>query len=280
MAEMLTLSRGEYDRRPELRSSKFKTFIESPQKYEELELGVVDENQTDPMRRGVLLHQFVLENKKQEGVDYLVWRKVKKGAEWIEFLEECKERDIPYAIQYGKTDDIALIKQQSAAILKNREAVRLIESTAVREKAIVWEQDGVQCKALLDMLCEDGSIVDIKSAADTRAKKFFWAMEDFGYHLSAVFYELARDAYWSSDRVYPFKWIVVSNTGWIHCKVYELQQEVREVARMQVRSALQHYKHCLESGEWIDPELQKSHTLFATQYWLENNGIDLIGSEI
>lgn len=278
IAKVINCTRKEYDDHPALRSTNLKVFMESPQKYEDTVLRrKYPKKETDSMRTGSLTHQFLLEGKHTEGVDYLKWTgATRSGAKWEAFREHCEERGIPYVIVNSKKDELGLIHEQIRAIQKNRFAMELIEKTAVREQMIVWEQQGVECKALIDMMLLDGPIVDLKTAADTSEKGFFWSLEDYGYHISAAYYEMARDALQQSTYEHPFYWIVVANSGWIHCKVYELQREIREVAKFQINSKLQHYQHCLETNNWTDPELNKAHTLTATNFWLEKNGIELI----
>lgn len=278
--QLLKLSRQEYDELDAERSSDFKVFMESPQKYQDVVLNrEYPRKESDSMRRGTVLHQFFLENKTCEGEHYEVWTKSqrrKKDAEWIQFRDDCEARGIPYLIRNNETDELDLIRLQVRAIQRCKFAMKLVEKTAVREQAIVWNQDGVRCKALLDMLLENGPIADLKSASDPGEKKFFWSMDDYGYHYSAKWYELARDAYWQSDREYPFYWIVVANTGWIHCRVWEMPSELREIAAFHIKSKLQHFKHCRKTGDWTDHQLGKSQILHATNYYLEQNGIDLI----
>lgn len=278
--QLLKLTRQEYDDLDAERSSDFKVFMESPQKYEDVILNrEYPRKETDSMRKGTVLHQFFLEKKTREGEDYGVWTKSSRRSndpDWIEFQEDCESRGIPYVIRNNQTDELELIRLQVRAIQRCKDAMSLVERTAVREQAIVWNQDGVRCKALLDMLLEDGPIADLKTSNDPGEKKFFWSMDDYGYHYSAKWYELARDAYWQSDREYPFYWIVVANTGWIHCRVWEMPSELREIAVFHIKSKLQHFKHCRETGNWTDHEMGKSQMLHATNYYLEQNGIDLI----
>jgi hypothetical protein len=228
---------------------------------------------------GTILHQFLLEGKHTEGVDYLKWTgATRSGAKWEGFREHCEERDLPYVIVNSKKDELGLINEQLRAIQKNSFAMELIEKTAVREQAIEWEQNGVRCKALIDMLLSDGPIVDLKTAADPSEKKFWWSLEDYGYHISAVYYEMARDALQQSSYEHPFYWIVVANEGWIYCKVYELPRDVRDVVKFQIESKLEHFRNCQQTGRWIDPELQRSNELHVTNYWLDKNGAGLIQS--
>lgn len=279
--QLIKCGHEEYSEIDALRSSDLKVFIESPQKYEDVCIKkMYPRKPTDSMRMGTILHQFVLESKTQEGIDYAIWTGSKRsGAKWEHFIDSCESNGMTYLIKNNDKDELGLIELQVKAILKNKEAVRLIEGTAVREQAIVWEQDGVKCKALIDMMSADGTITDLKTSADPSEKKFFWSMDDYGYHYSAAFYEMGRDAYWESDRVYPFYWIVVSNSGWIHCRVWQLQDELRDIAKYHIKAKLAHFKHCRESGVWEDHELNKSQVLHATNYYLEKNGINLIQGE-
>lgn len=279
--QLIKCSHHDYNNRPDLkkymRSNDLKLFIESPQKYEDYRIkNLYPEKQSDPMRRGEVLHMFSIEGKSKRGEDYELWERKRTGKDWEAFEAECNERGIPYLIRSGKTDELKLIQMQCNAILRNKKAVSLMKETAVREQTILFEYKGLKCKVRLDMLSAEGAIIDLKSDSDPTQKKFFRKMHDLGYHYSAVFYEMARDAYWQSNRVYPFHWIVVSNTGWIYCKVYELDDPVRDIARMHVKAKLDHFIHCKETGAWDDPELNKSHILFASDYYLQENGCDLI----
>lgn len=278
MAEIIHCTRQEYDDYPALRSSDLKVFMESPLKYQDVVLnGNYKKEPTDSMRMGTMLHQFLLESKSVEGLHYLKWTgATRSGSKWEMFKDDCDSRDLPYVICNSKKNELELIAAQVKAIQKCKKAMEIIEATAVREQAIAWEQQGVKCKALLDMLCGDGPIADLKTAADTSEKGFFWSLDDYGYHISAAFYEMARNALWKSEKVYPFYWIVVANSGWIHCKVYELQDELRDIARFQINSKLEHLRHCQETNDWTDHELNKSHVLHATNYYLEKNGLGLI----
>lgn len=265
---LIKCSHEEYDDIEALRSTGFKTFIESPQKYCDMcKTKQQRKKPTRPMDLGSILHHFVLDGVK----DYEVWTEKKVGNEWKAFKADCDSRGVTILQKYGKTDEVHHLEMQIQAVTRNKAAVELFEKTAVREQSIVWNNHGVKSKARLDMWTESGPIADLKTSRDPDPRKFFNQMVDLGYHISAVWYEMARDAVWQNTYEHPFYWIVVSNSPWYHCRVFEMDTPVREAAQRRIKEKLVHFRHCQKHNDWTDHTLNKSEVLFATEWFLRQN---------
>jgi hypothetical protein len=274
-ARLHTCTFEEYNQLPGLRSSDLKMFMESPQKYEDFcLLRSQKQTETDAMRLGTILHALVIEGSRQ----YRTWPGKKVGKDWKQFKAEC-DADGTYILQkYGKTDEEVMIESQVGAILRNKMAVKLIEQTAVREQTILWDEKDVACKSRLDFLTGHGPIADLKTAADPRPHKFFRQMDELGYHYSAAFYEMSRDALQQSNYIHPYYWIVVSKKPWFYCEVYPLDPAVRDEAREMINIKLNQFRICQETGNWSDDRFEsgKPSLLPTPDWYIREHGIDHI----
>lgn len=274
-AKLHPCSFEEYNQIPALRSSDLKTFMESPQKYEDFcLLGEQKQKETDAMRLGTILHALVIEGKR----NFRIWEDRRVGKDWKQFKAECDAEGVYILQKFGQTDEPAMIEAQIKAVLRNKKAVKILEQTAVREQTILWNHKGIDCKARLDFLTTGGPIADLKTDADPTDRKFFNKMDQFGYHYSAVFYEMARNAFWNSTFTYPFYWIVVSKSPWFFCEVFEMDMNVRDVAQEQVLTNLDRFAMCKKTNNWSDPRFDKERQLIAPEWYLRNNNVDLITS--
>lgn len=266
---LVKCSFDEYNKINALRSSDFKTFCESPLKYHDMCLTKQQKFQpTDAMRLGTILHSFILDGVKK----YEVWPNRKQGNDWKQFKADCDERGVIVLQQYGKTDELHHIEMQIQAVTRCKAAVELFEKTAVREQTIIWNNQGVKSKARLDMWTEDGCIPDLKVTVNPKPREFFNQMNALGYHVSARWYELARDAFYGvPNGDYPFYWITVSSRPWYYCKVYEMDPSVREAADNLIRMKLSHMRMCIKHKDWSDSRFDKPEMLFAPDWFLKEH---------
>lgn len=147
-----------------------------------------------------------------------------------------------------KSHDEALLISLYDAVMGNHEARALIENS-MTEQTFLWtdSETGLKCKSRADILCPDGSIADIKTWTSKNGQcspeRFFWHVDDMGYHHSAAFYEMGRDACLGSFDA-PFFHIAVFKKPPYWTYVWPLSQYAVEVGRRDVQRAMRQIVEC------------------------------------
>lgn len=153
-------------------------------------------------------------------------------------------------------EEVARVDAMAAALREHPTAAALLAPESGQpEVSLFWDDPahGIQRRCRVDWLREpvDGRLilVDYKSCISADPKKIAKAVADFGYHLSAAWYQdvvvglgLAADA--------PFLLIFQEKTAPYLVTVVELDAEALRVGRRQADYALQLYRECTETGTW------------------------------
>lgn len=119
------------------------------------------------------------------------------------------------------------------------------------EQTIIWEEDGVLCRARTDWLRDDrGAIDDLKTTAGSASpvdwtRRTFWSI---GCDIQAVFYQ--RGIEQLTGRKPAFRYVVVECEPPYAASVFDLAPSVVDLANRKIDHALQLWKRCLESDEW------------------------------
>lgn len=161
------------------------------------------------------------------------------------------------ARQYGRVPLLAKKKDELDAMLEAA-WVKLAESKAdpppltagKPEQSLVWEEQGVLCRARLDWLRDDFTIVeDIKtSSRSAHPQAFGKNLYGLGYDLKAAFYIRAVKALTGETPV--FRWITIETSPPFELAVSTPGPDVLTLGDDKVDWALATWKACLASGEW------------------------------
>ena len=153
-------------------------------------------------------------------------------------------------------EEAARVDAMAKALREHPTAAALLDpSTGRPEVSLFWDDPthGVRRRCRVDWLREpvDGRLilVDFKSCVSAEPRKIAKAVADYGYHLSAAWYqdvvlglELAEDT--------PFLLIFQEKTAPYLVTVVELHADALNVGRRQADQALQLYRECTETGVW------------------------------
>jgi hypothetical protein len=136
------------------------------------------------------------------------------------------------------------------------------------EQTLVWEEDGVWCKARLDWLRDDHAEVwDVKTTSRS-ANPQAWARTVWstGYAVQAAFYRRGVRACFGVDP--EWRWLVVENAPPYALSVSTLAPDAWAIADAQVDAAIARWRTCLESDEWPAYRAEVAH--IEAPGWLES----------
>lgn len=126
---------------------------------------------------------------------------------------------------------------------------RLFEDGAP-EQTLVWEEDGVVCRARLDWLRDDHRTVDDLKTTSRSANPdaYSRALYGVGGDVQAAFYVRGVKALTGTEPA--FRWAVVETTPPYALSVVAPSPGMLEIGNAKVEYALALWARCLESGEW------------------------------
>jgi hypothetical protein len=116
------------------------------------------------------------------------------------------------------------------------------------EQTMVWDEDGVLCRARIDWLHTNGDVRDLKTTSRYAPGWDRGPLFDNGCDIQAALYMrglrklLGRDPEWT--------WIVAETKPPYGVMVYKLTAPVRALGDSKLDVALAKWKACLETGRW------------------------------
>lgn len=116
------------------------------------------------------------------------------------------------------------------------------------ERTLVWERDGVLCRARPDSLLPD-AVDDLKTATSALPRKWTRTISDHGYDLQAAMYLDGVEAVLGTRSV-QWRWVVVEPYPPFAVTVVVPGADVLEVGRAKFLYALKWWRKCLDSGVW------------------------------
>jgi hypothetical protein len=118
------------------------------------------------------------------------------------------------------------------------------------EQTIVWQENGVQCKALIDWLHNDHSTIDDLKTATRSAHPETWGRTMFGFQgeIQAVFHARAVKALTGREPL--FRFVVAETFAPYLISVVDLAPSAIELANAKVDHALEVWRRCLAMDEW------------------------------
>lgn len=115
------------------------------------------------------------------------------------------------------------------------------------ERTLVWERDGVLCRARPDSLLPD-TVDDLKTATSALPRRWTRTIPDHGYDLQAAMYLDGVEAILGTRA--QWRWVVVEPYPPFAVTVVVPGADVLEVGRAKFRYALKWWRECLSSNVW------------------------------
>jgi hypothetical protein len=202
---------------------------------------------SDSFDVGTVVHQILLEG--DEG-------KVAVG-EWDEWRSTDAKLFRDEARRNGLTPlkprEWETVQRMVEAVVPQLERFELdppLFASGHAEQTVIWHDDGVACRALVDWLHTNyAAIDDIKTCRDANPDR--WSrrsMLAYGYDVQAVFHARGVEAVTGVRPV--FRWVVMEKQPPYVVSVVTPGSDVLTVAEAKVDYALRTWRRCIESGEW------------------------------
>jgi hypothetical protein len=118
------------------------------------------------------------------------------------------------------------------------------------EQAVVWEQDGVVCRCLIDWLHDDYSAIDDLKTTSRSADPDAWTKTMFGFggDIQVAFHRAGVKA---ATGVEPeFRFLVAETTPPFAVSVVSLDPEALALANDRMNYAVKLWRECLETDSW------------------------------
>jgi hypothetical protein len=199
---------------------------------------------SDAMDEGTALHQMLLGDDRVDILDHDSFR----GGEAKTARDESRAAGRVPMLRH-KWDEIMVLgdalKQQVAAF--PIDPPLFVDGMA--EQTIVWDENGVACRARLDWLRSDFRCIDdLKKSRSAQPRRWQRAMWPLGYDIQAAFYIRACKAAFGVSPV--FRWVAIEADPPYAMSVHVLSPDAMKAAHDKVDLALDIWGRCLESGVW------------------------------
>lgn len=118
------------------------------------------------------------------------------------------------------------------------------------EQTLVWEEDGVTCRARLDWLHDSGYCIDDFKTTSKSANPEAWSRTLFnnGCDIQCAFY--LRGLQQATGKHAQFRFVVQETFPPYALSVVSLAPDALELARSKVKYAIDLWRTCLERDEW------------------------------
>jgi hypothetical protein len=200
--------------------------------------------ESDAMSMGTAVHQLLLRDDRVDVIPFDEWRTNEAKA----LVKASREAGrVPMKPkQWEQAQDIAeRVREQIVAL--NLDPVPFTEGTA--EHVIRWHENGVECRAMLDWLRDDLSLIDdLKTTNDASPRGFRRKVWSLRYDIQAAFYRRAVLAYYDTQP--RFRWVAVETEYPYLVTVHEPDRQALANADERVVQAIETWQHCLETDTW------------------------------
>ncbi len=211
-----------------------------------------EEEQSDALKLGSLLHCMVLERDKVDerfAFAPKVDGRTKEGRATKAAFE---------ALADGKTIIEESIHAKAVfmreALMQHDEASRILSqvnaSDAIKEKPVYGVIDDVKVAGTPDLVLLDRHVIyDLKTTQDATPSGFAASMAKYGYHRQAAMYtELMHQA---TGEWFRFVFIAVKTTRPYEVAVYEPDVPAMRAGMSELLDLINDYKRRLESDDWV-----------------------------
>ena len=169
-------------------------------------------------------------------------RRTKAGKEeWAAFVADNEGREHVTADDWDKAD------RMFNAVVDHSEAMAIIDEGTGTELTATWEEQGVMCKARLDLVTPWGG-VDLKTCKDASYSGFQRSVVNYLYHQQGAHYMKGLAVH---GRPCDFwKWICIENSEPYCVVVYTADDELLRMGEALRQKNLNQYIACDWSGQW------------------------------
>lgn len=260
-------TRDQYEDETELmRSTRLKQYIFDPNIYNKIyNTKEIVEKTSSALDIGQALHSLVFDNE----------------TPWVVFegskVHDKKAWELTKKFHKGK---VIVTREDEDNLYAMRERLRLhplagplLFEQGFSEHTILWTHgpSGVECKARIDWLKYDHTIVDLKTIGKPGEEFFANQVSNFGYDVSAAFYSQARDSVLdepNTDADFKYVTICVKPETDFQVRVCTLPSEALEIGDWHVDDGLIRFARSMESGKWQGPmDLQDQLIQLPAWYW-------------
>jgi hypothetical protein len=145
------------------------------------------------------------------------------------------------------------------------------------EQTVLWEDDGVLCRARVDSLHDDLAAIDDLKTTSSSGNPIDWSRRTFwsiGADIQAVFYQRGIEAL--TGRKPAFRFIVAETEPPYAISVFDLAPSAIDLAERKIDHAIRLWRHCLETGSW--PGYPRQVASIEVDAWQEVDLLHRIGA--
>lgn len=205
--------------------------------------------ESDAKRLGSLAHLMLFEPSRVKGNTIPAPINPKTGRAfgsetkaWTEYAEANPGKLIV------SDEDMERATRMVAAILDHPHLGTVFNASTDSELVIVWDDNGVMCKAKLDSLIGTMMIGDLKTTADASERAFAGSIVEYGYDTQAAFYLRGCHALGLSGLDFVFG--CVENEAPYEAAGYTLGAEFLSIGRVRVDRWLEVVRKCQQANAW------------------------------
>ena len=154
---------------------------------------------------------------------------------------------------YITSEQLDRIKASVRSLLDHK-VIRLVRQHGGSEVSVIWERDGLPCKARLDKLvidtaCPD-TILDLKKIRSGRGtdEHLQRSIRDWGYDIQAAWYIDSVEAV--TGKRPCFAWIFFEDNEPFDVRPIWASRSMVQLGRRKLEAAWQTYKRCVEEDHW------------------------------
>jgi PDDEXK-like domain of unknown function (DUF3799) len=274
--ELLTIPAAEYHAdpcdTPSLSSSVAKTLIAKSPRHAAFEHPKLNPDYTrkedGKFRLGNAVHALFLEGRNAVGVVAAkAWNTTDAKAMRDEILAEGR---------------IPMLTSQWAEVEAMCEAIRAqlptldvdppMFSNGKPEQTLVWEEDGVTCRALIDWLHDDHTVIDDLKTTSASANPEQWPRTMYGFSgdVQVAFHARGVKAVFGVEP--EFRFLVAETEPPYVVKVHRLGAAALAIAQDKVETAIRLWRDCITANDW--PAYGSDAHLIEIPAWEEARWLD------
>lgn len=144
-------------------------------------------------------------------------------------------------------DDWEKADIMSDSARRHNKAGKLLDAAAFVEGVVLFDIDGIPCKAKLDCFAH-GFVIDLKSTKDASPESFQRDFVKYGYHIQGAFYRRAAKALGMDCR--GFAIIATENSAPFCSAVYELSENALRLGDQIINRLLPVWQECQKTNEY------------------------------
>lgn len=231
-----------------LSNSALTCLKQSPEVFRDRYILGKPQAESDAFRIGSAVHCMVLEPhlfSERYTIAPEVNKRTNQGkADWEAFIESHGDR----WLTQSELDSTVIPTAQ--AFGKHADLIDMLSSEKIIEQPIYFELFGEQFKVKPDcVILSRSTIIDIKTTASVKPRKFAWSAMDYGYHRQAAIYMHACELKY--QKPFRFFFACVEKKYPYEVSVSELDGEDVAAGWDQVEKLVEEYQRRKEKNYWL-----------------------------